>query len=307
MKVKFKMYCFAHMRAAFSGLGRLFSSPFSGLLTIMVIGIALALPTCLYIMLQNIQDLTQGWKNSSTQISLYLKSDLSNIRTQDLLHQLRTNPEIADVSYISPQQGLEEFSQVLDTQKVVSLLHKNPLPGVILVQPILSLRSPPVITVLLNSLGNLPEVDSSQLDLEWLQRLGNIINLAKHGVYVLAFLLGIGVLFIVGNTIHLATQNERKEISVLKLVGATNAFIRRPFLYIGVWYGLFGSIIALILVSIILSRLQKPVAKLASSYNSGFYLHNLSFSATFCLLSISILLGLISSWFVVNRELKHTA
>jgi cell division transport system permease protein len=307
MKVKFKMYCIAHIRAAFSGLGRLFGSPFSGLLTIMVIGIALALPACLYILLQNAQSLTRGWEEGSTQISLYLKSGLSDIRTRDLLHQLRTNPEIANVSYISPQQGLKEFSQVLDAKTVVGLFHENPLPGVILVQPILSLRSQPTITILLNSLGNLPEVDSAQLDLEWLQRLVNIINLVKQGVYALAFLLGIGVLFIVGNTIHLATQNERKEISILKLVGATDAFIRRPFLYVGVWYGLFGSLIALILVSAALSWLQNPAAKLASSYNSDFYLHNLNFSAAFCLFIISILLGLISSWFVVSRELKHTA
>lgn len=307
MKVKLKMYCIAHIRAILSGLGRLFSSPFSGLLTIMVIGIALALPTFLYILLQNAQNLTQSWKEDSTQISLYLKRDLSDMRTQDLLQQLRTNPEIANVTYISPQQGLKEFSQVLDTQTVVNLLHKNPLPGVILVQPILSLRSQPTITILLNSLGNLPEVDNAQLDLEWMQRLGNMINLAKHGIYALAFLLVIGVLFIVGNTIHLATQNERKEISILKLVGATDAFIRRPFLYIGVWYGLFGSLVALILVSAALSWLQNPVAKLASSYNSGFYLHSLSFSTAFCLFIISISLGLISSWFVVTRELKHTA
>ncbi len=307
MKVKLKMYCIAHIRAFFSGLGKLFNSPFSGFLTIMVIGIALALPTFLYILLQNTQNLTQSWKEDSTQISLYLKSDLSDMRTQDLLQQLRTNPEIANVTYISPQQGLKEFSQVLDTQTVVNLLHKNPLPGVILVQPILSLRSQPTITILLNSLGNLPEVDNAQLDLEWIQRLGNMINLAKHGIYALTFLLVIGVLFIVGNTIHLATQNERKEISILKLVGATDAFIRRPFLYIGVWYGLFGSLIALILVSAALSWLQKPVAQLTSSYNSDFYLHNLSFSAAFCLFIISISLGLISSWFVVTRELKHTA
>ena len=298
------MYCISHVRASLASLGKLVRTPFTSFMTVSVIGIALALPASLYVMLQNVQGLSQNWKNNSTQISVYLKTNLSKLQTQDVLHQLRSNPEIGNVSYISPQQGLKEFGQTLDSQKAISTLHKNPLPGVILVQPILSLRSPLAITGLLDNLKHLPEVDTAQLNLAWLQRLHNIINLAQHIIYAIGFLLALGILLIVGNSIRLATQNERQEISILKLVGATNTFIRRPFLHSGIWYGLFGGIIAWILVAIVLWCLQTPVAKLASSYNSDFYLHGLTIGTGISLLIISMLLGFIGSWFVVSRELN---
>jgi len=304
MNTKLKMYGAFHLRACLASLGRLTKTPFASLLTIAVIGIALALPATLCVMLQNTQNLTHNWKNNSTQISVYLKTNISQSRTQDLLHQLRTNPEIANVAYISPQRGLKEFSQILGNQKVIDVLHKNPLPGVILVSPILSMHSSLAINQLLDTLKHLPEVDNAQLDLQWLQRLHNIINLAQQSVLALAFLLGIGVLLIIANTIRLTTQNERKEISILQLVGATNSFIRRPFLYAGIWYGLFGGLIAWILVSIILWWLKTPVAKLASSYNSDFYLQSLTVSSTLNLLISGIFLGLIGAWIVISQELR---
>jgi cell division transport system permease protein len=294
------MYLVAHLRASLVSLGKLLRSPFTSFMTVSVIGIALALPTTLYVILQNAQSLGQSWKDNSTQISVYLKTNLSKVQTQDVLHQLRANPEIANVSYISPQQGLKEFRKVLDNQKVINTLHKNPLPGLILVQPILSLRSPLAITHLLDTVKKLPEVDTVQLNLAWLQKLHNIINLAQHIIYAIGFLLALGILLIVANAIRLATQREREEISILKLVGATNAFIRRPFLHAGIWYGLFGGIIAWVLVTIILWWLRLPVAKLASSYNSNFYLHGLTTGTGIGLLLISMVLGLIGSWVVVR-------
>jgi cell division transport system permease protein len=303
MRAKLKMYGALHLRASLASLGRLTRDPFASLLTIAVIGIALALPATLFIVLQNTQNLTHSWKNNSTQISVYLKTNISKTRTQDLLHQLRTNPEIANVAYISPQRGLQEFSQILGNQKVIDILHKNPLPGVILVSPILSMHSSLAINQLVDTLKNLPEVDNAELDLQWLQRLNNIIYVAKQSVLALAFLLGIGVLLIIANTIRLATQNERKEIYILQLVGATNSFIRRPFLYAGIWYGLCGGLIAWIVISVILWWLKAPVAKLASSYNSDFYLQTLSAKATINLLMSGIFLGLIGAWLVISQEL----
>lgn len=303
-KTKINVYIICHIRAALSSLGGLLRKPFSSFMVVAVIGIALALPASLYMILQNAQSLGQHWNNNSTQISLYLNPDLSQNRTQDILNQLHTNPQISDVRYISPDEGLKEFGQTLDLKKLVAVLHRNPLPGVIVIQPILSLRTPTAIAQLMGFLKQLPEVDFVRLDMQWLQRLQNIISFARHVVLALAFLLGIGVLLIIGNTIWLATQNEQKEISILKMVGATNAFIRRPFLYTGIWYGLSGGIISWILVSLALWWLQGPVEKLAISYNSSFYLRDFSLNSGIYLLLFSVLLGIFGSWSAVHRNLR---
>jgi cell division transport system permease protein len=298
-------YVVCHLRAAFSSLGRIVQTPFVSFLTIAVIGITLALPTSFYVILENMHQLSQQWNNNNSQISLYLKENISNYQARDLLQQLQNNSQIAHVTYISPQQGLNEFTKSLALENSINSLQKNPIPGVIVVQPNSFITAPEDVKVLMNSLKELPEVEMVQLDMQWLQRFHNIVELVQHVVTALTVLLGAGVVLIVGNTIRLATQNERREISVLKLVGATNAFVRRPFLYSGIWYGLFGGLIAWATVSLAVFWLQAPAVKLAKSYNSNFYLQGLSSSDGFHLLLASILLGLIGSWFVVNRSLAR--
>lgn len=298
-----RAYITNHLRAAFSSFGSIVRAPLVSFLTIAVIGVTLALPVSFYVLLENLHEVAQNWSN--TQISLYLKPNISYSQTQDLLQQLRNNSHLAKVEYISPQQGLNEFIQSLGLSDIGNL-GKNPIPPVVVVQPIKSLiKDPEAIHELANSLGKLPEVKTIQLDMQWLQRFHNIVELTRRIVTALAVLLGIGVLLIVGNAIRLATQNERREISVLKLVGATNAFIRRPFLYSGVWYGLFGGLIAWAIVSVVVFWLQDPVIKLAASYGSNFYLQGLSTTNGLHLLLASVLLGLIGSWFVVNRSLAN--
>jgi cell division transport system permease protein len=298
-------YGVCHLRAAFSSLGRIMRTPLVSFLTIAVIAITLALPTSFYVILQNMHQVSQQWNNNNNQISLYLKNNISNSQAQDLLRQLNNNSQIAKVNYISPQQGLAEFTKSLALEEAMNSLQNNPIPAVIIIQPITAIQSPAAIQNLVESLRELPEVSLVQLDMQWLERFHNIVDLVQHVVNALAVLLGIGVLLIVGNAIRLATQNERREIAVLKLVGATNAFVRRPFLYSGIWYGLFGGLIAWAIVALIVFWLQNPVAKLASSYGSNFYLQGLSDSDGLHLLLASILLGLIGSWFVVSRSLAR--
>lgn len=303
-KLKVKTYFECHLRATVSSLGKLLRTPLTSFMTVMVIGIALALPVNFYVMIKNMQNLSQKWDNNSAQISLYLKMNITSARVQKLISQLKADPKISEVKYISAQQGLQEFSKVLGTDQVVAMLSKNPLPELIIINPIPKLRSAQAITTILNAMKALPEVKMVQLDLQWLQRLENIIILVRHIILALAFLLGIGIISIVGNTIRLAVQNERKEIEVMNLVGATNAFIRRPFLYTGVWYGLFGGMIAWFLEITVLMWLRNTVTNLASSYGSDFYIRGLGFGSGIHLLIISVLLSLIGSWIVVNRHIK---
>ena len=301
---KINNYGACHLRACLFSLGRLIRKPFNTFSTVAVIGIALALPAALYVVLLNIQGVTSGWSQNTTEIALYLQKDLSSGQTQDLVRQLRADKQISNVKYISPEQGLEDFSKVIGADNVVTSLKTNPLPGVILVQPTPSASSPIALGQFLGSLQNLPEVSTAKLDMQWLQRFNSIVSLIQSGVLALGFLLGLGVLLIIGNTIRLATQNDRREIAVLKLVGATDAFIRRPFLYAGVWYGFFGGMVAWILINIVLWWLRGPASKVASAYGSDFYLSSLATNMGVHLLIISVLLGLLGAWVVVSKNLR---
>jgi cell division transport system permease protein len=298
------IYLECHLRAMVSSLGKLWRTPLTSLMTIAVIGVALALPVNFYVLLHNAQNLSQNWNNNSAQISLYLKMNVAPSRVQGLIRQLKDNPQISEVRYVSAQQGLQEFSKVLGNSQVTSMLSKNPLPELIIIDPVPILRNPQGVNAILEIVKVLPEVELAQVDLQWLQRLNNVIVLVKKTILILAFLLVIGVLSIVGNTIRLVAQNESKEIEVMHLVGATNAFIRRPFLYTGIWYGLFGGIIAWFLESLVLMWLRGPVKTLSISYHSDFYLQGLAFNDGLHLLLFGILLGLIGSWIVADRYCK---
>lgn len=297
------MYFANHLRAAISSWGRLMRTPVATLMTLIVIAIALALPSALFVLLENAKQVSQGWDDSS-QISLYLKMDTTQNQIQPLLDQLQKNPNIAAVKYISPAQGLVEFQQQADFQNALSALTQNPLPAVILVRPTATLASPTAIKELLQQLKSIPQVDMAKLDLQWIKRLYAIIALSKRLAYAMGALLGLGVLFIIGNTIHLNLQRYRREIEVFKLVGATDSFIRRPFLYTGMLYGLLGSLIAWLLVSSLLWSMQAPAQKIAKLYGSHFQLQNLTFSAGLFLMLGGILLGLAGAWLAVGKHLR---
>lgn len=293
-----------HGQAFFSSLGRLWRQPLANLMTIAVIGIALALPATLYILLQNVQSLSHGWTDNA-QITLFLKQDVTPSQVQVLQQQLNLQNDISKVTYISPEQGLKQFEHESGFGHVLQQLHTNPLPEVLIVQPGGALTTPLAIHELVNRLQSLPQVGVAQLDMGWIKRLFGIIDLAEHGVWALGALLAVAVILIVGNTIRLSIQNRRDEIEVTKLVGATNAFVRRPFLYTGILYGFFGALIAYILVSLLLTWLSAPVAKLAGLYESSFALSGFNLLSSEVLFIIGMGLGLLGAWIAVTRQLRQ--
>lgn len=297
------MYFSHHLSALLSSAGRLMRSPLTTLMTLIVIGIALALPASLFLLLENVKHLGQNWDESS-QISIYLKTNISPAQTQSLLTHLKKQSGIAQVKYISPQQGLAELQNQPLLQNDVSSLTANPLPGVILIEPDQSVQSPQALDDLVQQLKLLPQVDLAQLDMQWIKRLFAILDLLKHLVFALGFLLGAGVLFIIGNTIHLNLQKYQREIEIFKLVGATDGFIRRPFLYAGLWYGLIGGLFALLLVTLLMFGLANPVHTLANLYNSNFHLQSLTLSSATILLLTAIVLGIMGAWLAIGKHLK---
>lgn len=292
-----------HLWVLVSTLGQLSRTPFSTFMTAAVIGIALALPAGLHVLLQNVQQLSTSWEGTA-QVSLFLKQDATENAAKALADKLRGWKEIADVRYISRAQALAEFRELSGFGDALDSLDENPLPSVLVVRPAAAHTEPARMELLLGRLRELDAVELAQLDMDWVRRLNAIIEVGKRGVLVLAGLLALAILLVVGNTIRLTIFNRRQEIVVTKLIGGTNAFIRRPFLYAGFWYGLMGAVIAWLLVGSLLGLLSGPVSRLSLLYNSGFSLGGLDLATTAGLLGLGVVLGLAGSWLAVGKHLQ---
>jgi len=302
-KSKFSRLIYLHCWVAVSTLGLLSRTPYSSLLTAAVMAIALSLPVGLFVLLDNVRGLVSTWENTH-QISVYLKSDVNEEEAHSLAKRIQTWQEVERIEFISSDQALIEFRQFSGFAAAIDGLDHNPLPAVIIVQPEAKITEIRLIEALETRLKGLDQVDLAQLDMEWLSRLNAIIELIERGLILLTTLLGVAILLVVGNTIRLTIFSRREEILVSKLIGATNQFIRRPFLYCGFWYGLCGALLAWILVEILLTLLAGPVNTLVSLYGSQFHINSLDFLAIVSILLLGIGLGLLGSWLAVGRHLR---
>ena len=294
-----------HIQSLFFTLGQLSKTPISTLMTSASLGIALALPAGLNELVTSVQQLGGNFEEIN-KVSLFLKKQITDSQLKTLKHQLLSMNEIATINHISPQQALVEFKDHSGFGDALKSLQKNPLPHVLVIEPSLSISTPHQLESLLSKLSQLPEVDLAQLDIKWLKRLFSFIEIGKTGIILVSFLLALAVLLIIVNTIRLAIENRRNEIIITKLIGATNSFIRRPFLYLGFWYGFFGGLVAIFFVNLSLLIIQQPIKQLSKLYQSDlFSLSIMSFSHNMQVIFTGILLGLIGSWFAVNRQLKR--
>jgi cell division transport system permease protein len=298
-----KIWLQRHAQVALASLGRIVKNSLASLMTCSVIGIALAMPVGLHVMLGNLQHVSGAW-DSGASISLFLKHNVSDQQAASLAEKLRRHQRIEDVELISREAALKEFQQLSGYADALQALDNNPLPAVLIVQPKSEYTTADKAQLLVRELKLIPDAEIVQLDLQWVRRLQAITVIAQRGVVVLAALLGMAVLLIVGNTIRLEIQNRHAEIEITKLIGATNAFIRRPFLYTGFWYGLFGGIIAWLLIAIAITLLGGPIANLANLYESSFDLTSFDLTTIASLLLGSSLLGLAGAWLAVGRHLS---
>jgi len=301
---RFKMLTRLHKIEAKRGVIDIISNPISNFMTILVIAIALALPAGLQILLDTGKTLSESWDGAS-RISLYLQSDLDNQKLQTLAQRVRTTDGVESVDVISQEQALLDFKERSGFAEAIEQLDTNPLPPVLVVQPKPTHTSPLASEQLLAEFNTIREVELAQLDLDWVRKLYALIQLAEKAASALGIALALAVLLIVGNTIRLNVQNRREEIEVVKLVGATDAFIRRPFLYTGLWYGLFAGITCWIIVTFSLYWLKDPVANLAGLYQSQFQIQGLSIEQSLQLIGVSCGLGLLGSWLSVGRHIRQ--
>jgi cell division transport system permease protein len=291
-----------HAHAFFSSLGRLVDSPYTTIMTITVLAIAISLASVFYIAVANLQQLA-GNLEASNQISLFLRDDISEASARKFAENIRGNPAVQEVKLITKNQALEEFQTFSGFGEAIKALEKNPLPIVIQVLPKNTLEDGLELEKLLNTFKQAVEVDFAQMDMQWIKRLQSIMELARRGSTVLSLLLGVAVLFVTGNTIRLELHKRREEVVIAKLVGATNSFIQRPFLYSGFWIGFFAGVAAWFIVAVMMLIVKQPIEELSGLYEGDFHMLFLSYSETAALLFISSLLSVLSAWAVLNYQL----
>jgi cell division transport system permease protein len=292
-----------HLQTMVGSLGRLWQQPFATLLTVLVIGIALALPACLHVLVQNVRAASGGWSNA-LDVSVYLKQSASLGDAKAVAERIRKRRDVAEVTLVPADDALAEFRRNSGFGEALDALKDNPLPHALIVRPAEAFRDPGRVGTLTAELKRLPGVDIVQLDTEWVSRFNAILDVVRRIVFLAAGLFALGILVIVGNTIRLDIENRRGEIEVTKLVGGSDAFVRRPFLYNGVWYGLSGGAVAWLVVTLVVLVLADPVRRIAGLYGSGFTLRGLDAASSLVLVAGGALLGWLGSYIVATRELR---
>jgi len=293
-----------HLQCLPDGLRRMLAQPIGSLFTLGVIGIALALPFALTTLLDNARSLTDDVE-SLDQITVFLIPEAEQSDAQALRQTLLNDPVVETISLRNPDEALLEFRDYSGFGDALDVLDSNPLPWVLIVDPANTSDAAPASAAWIETLEADSRVDFAQVDMQWLQRLNAIMDLAERVVYSVGALLLIAALLIIGNTIRLEIQNRSSEIEISKLMGATDGYVRRPFLYSGLWYGLGGGVIACLLVTGLLSMLQSASGDLAQSYQSDLLIRLPDISRIGVLLATSLLVGLCGSAIAVSRQIAQ--
>ncbi len=288
-----------HLYSFVSSLGRAVRRPWATLLTVGVMAVAFALPLGLWLALQNVGHFA-GDVQQSREIDLFLTPETPVARAQALAEALRARDDVARVELRTPEQGLAEFRQRSGLADSLDLLEGNPLPALLVVVPEGDEAR------LVAALEALPEADLLQHDAAWRERLAGWMGFGERLTWVLAALFGLGALLVVGNTVRLDIHSRREEIGVLQLLGASDGFIRRPFVYLGAWYGLAAGALALGLLTLAALALRDPLAALARSYGSPFALSGLDPLGAAAVVLAATAVGWLGAWLVTGHFLRQT-
>jgi len=289
-----------HADVAKDCLRQLFAAPMSTFMTVLVLAVALALPGFLFSALSNVSRLSDSWDNEN-KISLFLQTDLSTMQVDNFVQNLLLRPDLIAIDLVDASQGLLEFKQQSGLSDILDSLESNPLPAVVYVLP--KNNSQEGLALLANELKALPQVEQAVLDLNWIKRFNGILLVTERAIVALSLLLAFAILLIIGNTIRLNVESRNEEILVSKLMGATNAWVRRPFLYSGVFYGVSAAVLALLILELAMLMMKTPILQLTQLYQSHFVLSGLGIIGSVVLISVSSILGLLGALISVNKFL----
>jgi len=299
MLVRLRGWRDLHLHGLLSSIGKLAQRPWATLLTIAVMALALALPLGLWLLLHNVERFS-GSVAQSRDIGVFLRPQVAAAQAQRLAASLRARPDVQAVRINTPAQGLAEFRAMSDLAGALDVLDLNPLPYVLVVTPDAGASALPAL------LRALPEAEIVQHDAGWRERLNAWLAFGQRAVYVVALLLGLGALLVVGNTVRLDIQARAEEIAVLQLLGATDGFVRRPFLYLGACYGLGAGLLALLVLLAAGRALSAPLARLVASYGSEFSLSGPGWQGLAQFLMAALVLGWLGAWLAAGHHLRVT-
>jgi len=298
---RLRHYLLLHVQNLLAAFGRLVNQPVGSAMTVIVIAIALALPAGLRVLLNNFEALSGSWAGA-IDFSVYLDMDVSEERARAIALELEARDDVTQVTLVPRDQALADFQDYSGFGVALDALEENPLPHALVVRPAGDSREQ--IQSLADDLDAMEETDIVQVDTAWVERLRGILLLVRRIVDLATVLLGLAVVLVIGNTIRLEINNRRTEIEVVKLVGGSDAFIRRPFLYMGLCYGLTGSLLAMLTIGLSLVTLASPVRSLAGLYGSSFELQGLTAEQTLVLLGTGALLGWAGAGLATARHLR---
>jgi len=293
-----------HLQALFGALGRLARAPLATLLTLMVIGVALALPAGLALVVANLRAAT-GELGSAVDFTVHFKIGTPIERVQQVASGARARSEIESVTVTTADQALEEFKTSSGFGDALAALKDNPLPHHLTVRPTRAASGPADVESLRRYFTAFPEVEIVQLDLDWIRRLHSLLEVIRRTLWVVIAVLGLGVLAVIGNTIRLEIQQRRPEIEVTKLVGGSNAFVRRPFLYTGLFYGLGGALLAALIVMGGMVYLDQAVRELSAQYGGSFRMTGLGPEGLGVLAGVGAVLGWFGALISTGRHLRR--
>ncbi len=300
LRLRWNAWIRQHRQSFQASLGRLLARPWSTVLTVLVMGIALALPLLLFVLLDNARALSGGLREAR-EFTVFLETTQSADSARQFAGELGKRDDVLAVDLRTPEQGLAEFRQLSGFSEALDVLEDNPLPSVIVVTPRLDAGNgePPLLAELKND----ARVDMVQYDAEWRKRLSAILGFGERAMLALMVLLGLATLLVVGNTVRMDIQTRAEEIAVVQLMGASDGFVRRPFLYAGFWYGILGGVLAVLAVGIVELVVRTPLLELLASYQNRFSLHGFGWRDAMMVIAASAVLGWLGAWIVSTRHL----
>ncbi len=291
-----------HSQAASASLSALCRKPLATLMIILVLATVLTIPLLFWIFSNNLKQVAHSWPQTG-RIALYLHPALSTSDIEAFFNQLKSRAEIGSISLISASQGLTELQKQEGMQDILHYLPENPLPAVIDIVPALALNTPDKIDQFFSELRAYPQVEQAKLDRQWVNKLYALLSFTRKIAHVVMSFLTLAVIFIISTTLRLAIQKHHDEIKVLKLIGATDSFIARPFLYSGIWYSMGGVLLAIILINFFLLFLAISGKELLLAYHISFPFIGLSTKHICIIIMEAVLLGWLGANFSVKRHL----
>ncbi|NVK24290.1 MAG: cell division protein FtsX [Gammaproteobacteria bacterium] len=301
---KFIYFLVQNLRQIVTSIGEIWRTPVASAMTIAVMGLSLTLPATLHIIVKNVQSINLEW-DSASEISLFLNDNLSEQQISAAMHRIKTYNEVESLVYISKDDAIKEFKSSSGFGQALDYLDNNPLPASFVVTPTSQHRQAEAAKQLLLKLEREREVNFGKLDIDWLTRLNAIVSMLEESVFTVALLLMVSVVLIIGNTIRLSIISRKEEIEVMKLVGATEGFIQRPFVYTGIWYGLMGGFVAFIVVTFVVWWMQSALSEISGLYMADFLIESLTFSEFLILMLIASGLGFSGAYWSVHRHVRE--